>query len=105
MASFIRGTTPTFTITSNTNLNTLGTVKIRLKGSYGRIVDITPTISTDGLTATFTLTQEQSLKFKEGSVQVQLVAVKKNISNVVETVFKSDIATITVNPTIIEEAQ
>ena len=102
MASFIRGTTPTFTIqlSNGVQYSTLGsTLFFRFKqGSV--VVDSTPTISNN--IATLKLSQEDTLKFKGGKVQVQMIGVDGTTNN--ESVVKSDIAELVVEDSIITTA-
>lgn len=99
MARFIRGTTPTFTIqlTNGVQYTDLGaTLFFRFKqGSI--IVDAEPEIANN--IATIKLTQDDTLKFKTGKVQVQLIGVSGNAAT--ETVVKSDIAEVIVDDSII----
>ena len=104
MADFIKGTTPTFSIqlSGNKDFSELGTVMVRFK--QGNVcVDVTPVVTSLASVATVTLTQEQTLGFRSGAVQVQLVGVS-NTSNQ-EVVVKSEIAEINVKDSIITTAQ
>ena len=100
MISFICGTTPKFILTSPINLNQLGNIKIRLS-QLDTMVDYTPIVNAEGKTASFKITQNDSLKFSPGIIKVQLCAVSGSGDN--ETVCKSLIAAIECKDTIIKE--
>ena len=104
MASFIIGTTPTFSITLDTKetFDGLGSVFFRLKQG-DKILDIEPELSEDKLTAIMKLTQEQTLEFKAGNIQCQLMGVSDYNEN--EVVRKSEIFNILAKPSLIEEAR
>ena len=103
MADFIRGTTPVLTIQLSNGVRyaDLGsTLFFRFKqGSV--IVDVEPFINAANV-AVVTLKQEDTLKFKVGNVQVQLIGVDG--PKATEVVVKSDIAEIFVKDSIINTA-
>lgn len=103
MADFIRGTTPIFTIQLSNGIkySDLGsTLFFRFKqGSF--FVDVEPFINSVNI-AVVTLKQEDTLKFKTGAVQVQLIGVDGPEAK--EVVVKSDIAEVIVKDSIINTA-
>ena len=102
MASFIKGTTPTFTIqlSNGVQYSELGTT-LFFRFKQGNVfVDVTPDVQNN--IATIKLTQDDTLSFKSGKVQVQLIGIDGTEEN--ETVIKSDIAEVTVEETIIPTA-
>jgi len=99
MADFIIGTTPIFTIqlSNGVRYDNLGE-KIFFRFKQGStIIDVEPDI--DNNLATIKLRQEDTLRFRQGDVFVQLIGVKGN--QTVETVVKSDIAIINAKDSII----
>ena len=100
MAEFIRGTTPVFEITlEGTDYDQLGTVLFRFRQN-GTVLDKTPVISDNK--ATITLTQEETLRFDEGKVSIQLMGILGPAAT--EVVPKSDIVEISVLRSLWEEA-
>ena len=105
MADFIIGTTPTFTIqlSNGVRYDNLGEkIFFRFKQNSTSI-DVEPDIDPTSNLATVKLRQEDTLRFKQGVVLVQLIGVKGN--QTVEVVAKSDIAVINAKDTIINTAQ
>lgn len=102
MADFIIGTTPVFTIqlSNGVRYDNLGDQLFFRFKQNSTIIDVVPDI--DNNIATVKLRQEDTLRFKQGAIFVQLMAVDGN--QVTETVVKSDIATINAKETIINTA-
>lgn len=102
MADFIIGTTPVFTIqlSNGVRYDNLGDQLFFRFKQNSTIIDVVPDI--DNNIATVKLRQEDTLRFKQGAILVQLMAVDGN--QVTETVVKSDIATINAKETIINTA-
>ena len=99
MADFIIGTTPTFTIqlSNGVRYDNLGE-KLFFRFKQGStIIDVEPDV--DNNIATLKLRQDDTLRFRQGDVLVQLIGVKDN--QTIETVSKSDIAVVTAKETII----
>lgn len=96
-ASFVRGATPTITVTVDYDLSGLHVVvALRGTGAYvERVVE--PVTSDGGCTLAITLTQEESLAFFPGSVTVEVKAYDASTGSVIA----SGHATIGVEPTII----
>lgn len=103
MVEIIKGTTPIFTIQLSNGVRyaDLGsTLFFRFKqGSI--IVDVEPLINASNV-AVVKLTQEDTLKFKAGTVQVQLIGVDG--PKAAEVVVKSEIAEMIVKDSIINTA-
>ena len=99
MASFIRGTTPTFHIQLSNGVQymDLGTTLFFRFKQGNVVVDAEPVIANN--MAIIKLSQEDTLKFKSGKVQVQMIGVDGVDPH--ETVVKSDIAEITADDSII----
>lgn len=97
-ASFVRGATPTITVTVDNDLSGLHVVvALRGTGAYvERVVE--PVTSDGGCTLALTLTQEESLAFRPGSVTVEVKAYDASTGSVIA----SGHATIGVEPTIID---
>ena len=101
MTEFIKGTTPLFTIqlTNGVRYNELGsTLFFRFKQG-NVVIDEAPLIREGENIAVVKLSQEDTLKFKPGKVQVQLIGVEGPSD--AETVVKSDIAEIIARDSII----
>lgn len=99
MADFIIGTTPTFTIqlSNGVRYDNLGE-KLFFRFKQGStVIDVEPDV--DNNIATLKLRQDDTLRFRQGDVLVQLIGVKDN--QTIETVSKSDIAVVTAKETII----
>jgi hypothetical protein len=103
MAEFIRGTTPSFSVTlgDGVRFSELGTVIFRFS-QFGLHVDKHPTISEDGLTAVCALTQDETLRFREGVCRFQMMGILGAAA--VEVVPKSEIIEIAVKPSLWKEA-
>lgn len=102
MASFIIGTTPKFTVSleGGESYSDMGKVFFRL--TQGDItLDVTPELSEDGLKASFSLTQAQTLGFSSGNIRCQLMGV--NGPEESEAVRKSEIFSVLARPTLIPE--
>lgn len=99
MADFIIGTTPVFTIqlSNGVRYDNLGEQLFFRFKQGATIIDAEPDI--DNNIATVKLRQEDTLRFRQGDVLVQLIGVKDN--QTIETVSKSDIAVVTAKETII----
>ena len=97
-ASFVRGATPTITVTVDHDLSGLYTV-VALREGTGAYVErvVEPVTSDGGCTLALTLTQEESLAFFPGSVTVEVKAYDASTGSVIA----SGHATIGVEPTII----
>ena len=103
MTEFIRGTTPLFTIqlTNGVKYSDLGsTLFFRFKQG-STIVDVTPLINGSNI-AVVKLTQEDTLKFKAGKIQVELMGVDGPKET--EVVVKSGIAEVIVKDSLITTA-
>lgn len=75
----IRGTTPTITIVleDGVTFSDLGNVKLRIKqGTFALDKDPSSTVDNIGI---FEYTEEETLRFYEGSASVQLVGVNGNL--------------------------
>lgn len=104
MADFIIGTTPTFTIqlSNGVRYRDLGE-KLFFRFKQGNtIIDAEPDVDASSNLATVKLRQEDTLRFRQGDVQVQLIGVNGNSTT--EIVVKSDIAIINARDTIINTA-
>lgn len=103
MTEFIKGTTPLFTIqlTNGVKYSDLGS-KLFFRFRQGSvIIDVDPLIN-GANNAVVKLTQEDTLKFKAGKVQVQLIGVDGPEET--EMVVKSDIAEVIAKDSIINTA-
>ena len=101
MTEFIKGTTPLFTIqlTNGVRYDELGsTLFFRFKQG-NVVVDEVPLIRQGENIAVIKLKQEDTLKFKAGKVQVQLIGVDGPEET--EMVIKSDIAEVVAKDSII----
>lgn len=95
---FIRGTTPTITIMleDGVTFDDLGYVKLRIKqGTFS--LDKEPT-NTEGAIGFFDYTQDETLRFYEGTANIQLIGVKGN-----EIVNKSDVYQINIGKSLWNE--
>lgn len=104
MTEFIKGTTPLFTIqlTNGIRYTELGsTLFFRFKQG-NTIIDEVPLIREGENIAVIKLSQEDTLRFKPGKVQVQLIGVEGPSD--AEMVVKSDIAEIIARDSIINTA-
>lgn len=104
MTEFIKGTTPLFTIqlTNGVRYDELGsTLFFRFKQG-NVVVDEVPLIRQGENIAVIKLKQEDTLKFKAGKVQVQLIGVDGPEET--EMVIKSDIAEVIAKDSIINAA-
>lgn len=79
----IRGTTPIITINleDGVTFNDLGNVKLRIKQGTFSLDKDPETI--EGSSATFRYTQDETLRFYEGSANIQLIGVKGTTDEVV----------------------
>lgn len=102
MADFIIGTTPVFTVQLSNGVayDELGEQLFFRFRQNSVIVDVVPDISNN--IATLKLTQEDTLRFKQGVVTVQLMGISGSQQS--ETVVKSDLATVSAKGTIINTA-
>lgn len=103
MTEFIKGTTPVFTIQLSNGVKyaDLGTTLFFRFKQGSVVIDVEPMINSANV-AVVTLKQEDTLKFKVGQVQVQLIGVDGPEAQ--EVVVKSDIAEVTVKDSIINTA-
>lgn len=96
-ASFVRGATPTITVTVDHDLGGLHVV-VALRGTVAYVERVVEPVTSDGgCTLALTLTQEESLAFNPGSVTVEVKAYDASTGSVIA----SGHATIGVEPTII----